>query len=255
MDAVVACGGDGTINRVLHGLMLRPAQTRPALGVLYAGTSPDFCRWHGIPTDPRDAVHALLQREPRTVDVMQITYRDATGGERVGYFGCSANLGIGARVAARANRWRPWLGDTLGTALAVVSTLAGRFPTLTVACNNGAPVTLPRCCNLTIAKNPELASGLRLGLPIAPDDGQAAVVGIHSRGPGRLLRLLPALYRGRIAEATGIFIATARDVHVTSSGFCPVEFDGDPQGQLPATLQVIPRAIHLLGTTHPGMSG
>ncbi|MHC4607665.1 MAG: diacylglycerol/lipid kinase family protein, partial [Planctomycetota bacterium] len=47
-DAVVAVGGDGTINRVLSGLVGR----RASLGVLYSGTSPDFCRFHGLPTDP-----------------------------------------------------------------------------------------------------------------------------------------------------------------------------------------------------------
>ena len=49
-EAVVACGGDGTINAVVGGVM-ENSDTSLKFGVIYAGTSPDFCRVHGIPTD------------------------------------------------------------------------------------------------------------------------------------------------------------------------------------------------------------
>ena len=50
-DTVVAVGGDGTINEVMDGILTSRRPHR-AMGVLYAGTSPDFCRFHGIPTRP-----------------------------------------------------------------------------------------------------------------------------------------------------------------------------------------------------------
>ena len=47
-EAVVACGGDGTVNAVADGVLRNP-DPNLKFGVLYAGTSPDFCRFHGIP--------------------------------------------------------------------------------------------------------------------------------------------------------------------------------------------------------------
>ena len=41
-DVVVAVGGDGTINEVLHGLMTLPTEARPALAVVALGTTDDF---------------------------------------------------------------------------------------------------------------------------------------------------------------------------------------------------------------------
>ena len=70
-DVIVAAGGDGTINRVLdgffdeHGRRISPAR----LGVLHVGTSPDFCRSHGVPTEVGAAVEALAVGASRPVRV------------------------------------------------------------------------------------------------------------------------------------------------------------------------------------------
>ena len=57
--AIVAVGGDGTINAVADGILQSPYPAR-AMGVLYTGTSPDFCRYHHIPITPELAVDALI---------------------------------------------------------------------------------------------------------------------------------------------------------------------------------------------------
>ncbi len=251
VDAVVACGGDGTIGRVADGLLRQPPDRRPPLGVLYAGTSPDFCRRHGIPIDPDAAVDALLIRPARAIDIAHIRCRDDAGRETDGHFVCGANIGIGALVARRANRWRPWLGDTAGTGLALIAALASRFPTLAVTLDDAPPRRLTRCCNLAVAKNPFIASGIRLGLATQPDDGRAAVVAIHATGRAALLRRLPALYRGGMASLAGAFAATATAVRIDAESPCRVEFDGDPRGWLPAAIRIVPRALRLLGGSPP----
>src|SRR5438067_11819094 len=55
-EVVVAAGGDGTVNEVVHGLMALPADARPALGVVPPGTANDFARRCGIPCDPGKAL-------------------------------------------------------------------------------------------------------------------------------------------------------------------------------------------------------
>lgn len=52
VDLVVAAGGDGTLNEVLHGLMNLSAVTRPILGIVPLGTANDFATGCGIPGDP-----------------------------------------------------------------------------------------------------------------------------------------------------------------------------------------------------------
>ena len=48
-DRVVCCGGDGTLNETVQGLLALPADKRPVLGYIPAGTTNDFSRTLELP--------------------------------------------------------------------------------------------------------------------------------------------------------------------------------------------------------------
>lgn len=58
--AVVAVGGDGTLNTVAQAAHTAGC----AMGVVPQGTFDDFARTHGIPVDPTEAVRLLLRSAP-----------------------------------------------------------------------------------------------------------------------------------------------------------------------------------------------
>jgi lipid kinase YegS len=64
VDAVLACGGDGTVNEVLNGL----AGTNTPMGIIPLGTANDFARQVGIPADADHAMDVVLQRTPERID-------------------------------------------------------------------------------------------------------------------------------------------------------------------------------------------
>jgi diacylglycerol kinase (ATP) len=244
--AVVAVGGDGTINEVLDGVV-QSGRADLAMGVLYSGTSPDFCRFHGLPTAPEAALQALLSGRERRVDVARITYCDAEGVAQVAHFGCSCNVGMGARIARQANHWRPAVGDVPGTGLALLGALlANRQVDLSLEVD-GEPLALPATSNLTVLKNRYLASGLRMQLDVGPDDGVLWLAGVSRCGRAGLLRLVPGLYSGRVIGARGLLLRSCRRVSISASRAQEIEFDGDPRGYLPVCIEVMPRALSLIG--------
>ena len=248
VDAVVAVGGDGTINEVLDGLV-QSGDPRRRMGVLYSGTSPDFCRFHGIPTEPEAALACLVKGKARPVDAVRIAYAEAGGGRRVAHFGCSCNIGLGAAVARFANRWRKTLGDALGTGLAVVKAIVRSVPADLDLDVDGERLSLPRVNNLSILKNPYLASGLRLNVDLRPDDGRLVLAAVHGKSPAGLCVLLPGFYSGRAAASDAAIMKPCSSVNVRSSGPVDIEFDGDPRGFLPAEIRVLPRALNLIGSS------
>lgn len=67
VDLVVCCGGDGTLNETVTGLM--KLDLRPPLGYLPAGTVNDFASSLGISKDLEGAAQAVLSGSPVDVDI------------------------------------------------------------------------------------------------------------------------------------------------------------------------------------------
>ncbi|MCX7010812.1 MAG: diacylglycerol kinase family protein [Kiritimatiellaeota bacterium] len=248
-DAVVAIGGDGTINEVLDGL-IQSGNPSVRMGVLYSGTSPDFCRFHAIPTNPAQALRCLIEGHTKRVDVVRITYSGEGGTKQVAHFGCSCNIGLGAAVARYANRWRKSLGDGLGTGLAVVNAILFSAPVDLDLEIDGTACPLVRVNHLAILKNPHIASGLKLNLDLQADDGKLKLVAVHGQSRFGLCALLPGFYSGKAVERKSVFMKDCTSIKIRSGETQELEFDGDPRGYLPAEIQILPKALNLIVDAH-----
>lgn len=247
-DAVVAVGGDGTINAVLDGVLQSGRADLP-VGVLYSGTSPDFCRFHGIPVPAPLALGALLSGRRRAVDAARVTCTGAGGASFCAHFGCGSNIGMGAAIARRANAARRFAGDAAGTGAAVVAALLLARPLDLSVTIDGEPLALNACNNLSILKSPYMASGLRLDTGQQPDDGRLCAVAVCGQGLVGLLGLLPGFYTGRAVRHPAVRVRACRRIEVRGPADAEVEFDGDPRGYLPVTVEILPRALTLLGAS------
>ncbi len=84
---IVSCGGDGTANEVLTGLM--SLERRPELAVIPTGTTNDYAYSLGIPSDPADALHTAAHGLPLPIDAGRFADR---------YFTYVAAFGMFTRV-------------------------------------------------------------------------------------------------------------------------------------------------------------
>ena len=67
MDLVVCCGGDGTFNETVAGLLKSGAQT--PIGYIPAGSTNDFANSLGLKNNPLDAAKQILEGQPEAFDV------------------------------------------------------------------------------------------------------------------------------------------------------------------------------------------
>lgn len=267
-DTVAAVGGDGTICEVVTGIMKAREEGLPAVrfGVVYTGTSPDFNAYHQLPLDTRKAVDTLLSGRTAAVDVGRVTYclsdlfNSFSGLENrtvdqlvhddvvTEYFVGNVNIGIGPMVARKSNTgYRRALGDFLGTMSAVVGSFATYRQTDFKLCIDGRDTVYEQLINLTVGKNPYIASGMKVFSDIQPDDGRLAVLAIRRFSLLALLANLPSLYRGTFLDHENVTATYARDVDILYDREHPeVEFDGDPKGFLPARVQVMPRGLEVM---------
>jgi diacylglycerol kinase family enzyme len=145
-DAVIAFGGDGTINEVAQGLV----GTDVALGILPGGSTNVMARSLGVPTNPVEAT-AFLSSHLRTATRRRIGVGRA--GDR--YFLFCAGMGLDAEVVkrveadpARKRRHREYF--FICNALKAAATeYRGMDPaiTLEVPGHGARKVVLVVCCN------------------------------------------------------------------------------------------------------------
>jgi lipid kinase YegS len=70
-DAILAVGGDGTVNEVLNGL----DGFDVPLGIVPIGTANDFARQVGIPLDSAHALDVILRCKPVRIDTAEVNRR------------------------------------------------------------------------------------------------------------------------------------------------------------------------------------
>lgn len=88
-DLIGVCGGDGTLNEVLSGLMAGGHRT--PVGYLPAGSTNDFATGLGISTNLPEACRVLLTGKPRALDIGRF------GNDR--YFSYTASFGLFTAVS------------------------------------------------------------------------------------------------------------------------------------------------------------
>ncbi len=247
-DTIVAVGGDVTINETINCLFGPDEdRARATMGVIYTGTSPDFCRYHKIPLNTEVAINLLLSGQKTKVDVCRIHHYETPNSKPVSrIFSCSSNFGLGAAVARGANsglrkRW----GDSLGTFLSLVSAIYAYRPSVFRLKIAGKEICFHDVFNIFIGKNPIVASGIKLKMDISHDDGRLYILPLHGISRTRVLGYLPHAYTGSIAKWFPPIFASEVEI-LRGDENLEVEYDGDPRGFLPAKIKVLPKALELV---------
>lgn len=93
-DAVIACGGDGTVFEVLQGV----AETTAMMGVIPLGTGNVLAHDLGLAGNPERAAAQLLGFTPHTISLGRI---ESMGRSR--FFTVAAGVGVHAELIYRAN--------------------------------------------------------------------------------------------------------------------------------------------------------
>jgi diacylglycerol kinase family enzyme len=223
---------------------------------VHIGSSPDFCRSYGVPTEVGPALDVLCSGKARPVSVGRVVYVTEQGQERVSagaVFGCCANIGLGAALARLANGGiRKYLGDFLGTFVSLLRLLRRYRPQTLEIALDGQPRRVSGVYNIAVGKTAYIASGIKVRHSLGPQDSRFYVVCVRNLGWNNFARILRALYSGRPIVSDGsLWLDYARCVRLAPvEGTTEVEFDGDPAGTCPCRIEAAPDLVHLLTSEH-----
>jgi diacylglycerol kinase family enzyme len=237
--AVVVGGGDGTINAAAHAVL---DSGRP-FGVVPQGTFNYLSRTYGIPSDPADATHALLNARLRPVQVGTINDR---------IFLVNASLGLYPQLLEEREHATRQFGRSRAIAIwSGLATLLKGHRQLTLEIEHDAQREIVRTPTVFIGNNPLQLE--RVGLPEADDveRHRLAAVVVRPVSTRELLWLALRGALGQLGDDSNVRNFPFRELRVKgvgrTRGAVRVAIDGEiVRLQPPLTFAIADRPLMLM---------
>jgi diacylglycerol kinase family enzyme len=242
--AVVAVGGDGTLNTVAGAAHAAGC----AMGVVPQGTFNYFARTHGIPVDPAAAVRQLLQAAPVAVQVAGINDR---------VFLVNASFGLYPELLQDREAFKARFGrNRLVALVAAGATLLRAQRRLRLHIELGDASRDVQTLTLFIGNNrlqlQQFGAEPQDTVAGTPGDGSMAALMLRPIGTPSMIRLLLHGAMGRLAEAAGVEAFEFQHM-VVRPRLAPghrditVAFDGEvARLRTPVDIRVLPEPLYLL---------
>jgi diacylglycerol kinase family enzyme len=194
--AVVAVGGDGTLNTVAQAAYA----TGCAMGVVPQGTFNYFARTHGIPVDPTEAIRVLLRSTPVPVQVAGINDR---------VFLVNASLGLYPDLLEDREAYKARFGRSRWVAfVAACATLLRAQRKLRVHIEMGGTARDVQTLTLFVGNNrlqlQQLGAEPEDTVAGTPGDGSMAALMLRPIGTLPMIGLMLHGAMGRLGEAAGV---------------------------------------------------
>lgn len=252
---IIACGGDGTISEVANGILESGVDAE--LGILPSGTGGDFRRTLEIPTRARDAAEVLRNGKTHSIDVGRVTYVNSAGIEDTRYFLGVASFGMSAAVIQRVKdsepEWLPaqaprWLSGRLAFGASMLRTAMQSPATRVVVQLDDEHERHLTVANFCIANARFFGGGMKIAPEAKLTDGRFDIVSIGDLGARKIVTNAARIYVGSHLSLDQVHHSFARKVVARAAAGeeeIPLEIDGELPGHLPATFQILPRALRV----------
>jgi YegS/Rv2252/BmrU family lipid kinase len=246
-DAILACGGDGTVHAVLQSVV----GTDIALGVIPLGTANALASNLGLIGSPAKAARKLIDAVPTRVPVGRIHFQNGKGPESR-YFLVAAGVGADALLMSRMDAA---LKRKLGYALYMIEAFriwaTHSFPLFEAAfaSNGHGPDKVSQVSQLLAVRVRSFGGVLNQFAPGASLHSDALhLITFATRSRLDYFNFLMAAVAGRhsFAKNIGLVETATVDCRAINGDMPFVEADGEVLGHLPARMETVPDAVTLL---------
>ncbi len=230
-------GGDGTTSLAANEILKTEWSRRPVLAVLPGGTGGDLLRTFGLPHNLEEAARHLLGDSVYPIDVGRLE-----GEWGVRYFVNVAQAGVGAAAAFTADTMsRSWGKGRYP--LAFIRRLPG-FPSAHLAIQMVSRAHEGKGLAAIFANGQFFAGGWNVAPRSSLNDGRLDLQLIDCN-KAYAFRLVPKIIKGVHLTDGAVRRYATESFELVTTPIWPIEADGDPVGNTPVSVSVVPGALDL----------
>ncbi|XP_078437854.1 diacylglycerol kinase family protein [Wolffia australiana] len=251
-DAVIAVGGDGTLNEVLNGFFEegKPVSAygpetgcSTALGLVPMGTGSDFIRTFGWGSDPCEAVDRIARGKRSKIDVGVVT--GCSGGPR--YFVNVSAIHLSAKSTFYSSKYKR-LGSLCYVFGAFQAFIGHKNLTFRIKVDDDDWEILEKTTTICIGNAKYYGGGIKITPNASPMSGDLQVVIFQNFEWYDFVAKLPKLYVGSHLSEKGVSVKSVQSIEIETmdqSDEIYVECDGDCIGFLPRKFSLLPRSVEM----------
>jgi YegS/Rv2252/BmrU family lipid kinase len=222
-DLVIAWGGDGTVNGVASGA----AESGVAFAIVPGGSGNGLARDLSIPFNPSAALAIAAGTRTRAIDA-----GDLHGSLFFNVAGIGFDARIADRLAAPGAR-RGLLGYLIATVSELRSYQPGKYSIRHAFDVEGkahmADIIDHPALFIALANSRQYGSGAQIAPAALLDDGMIEIVVVEPQSGMRIMRQVPAFFRGTLCEGPGVLMRSAASMEVTCTHPIRFHVDGEPR--------------------------
>lgn len=234
-DAILAVGGDGTINEVINGI----AGTDLVLGVVPLGTANIFAIQMNLPGEIEEACKVLFEGKVITIDLGRVNKH---------YFACMAGIGFDAYVIKVADyRMKRFFGAISYVFAALLSYFSYRFTEIKIKIDGQK---IKRHGHLVLVFNGKYYGGQMVMAPKADlDDGYLDVCIFKCKNIFSFISYAYGIFKGNLHKYTTVEYYHCKKFSIKGTARHSLHADAEYIGETPAKIRICPK---FLKVTVPG---
>lgn len=228
-DAIVVCGGDGSISSAAPALI----ESGLPLGIIPAGTANDLARTVGIPLDFEAAAAVILAGHTTPIDVGMVNGH--------AFFNV-ASIGLSSELAQKIDPQTKKRFGRLGYAIAALRIMgnARRFRAR-IRCNGGD--IRVKTYQIAIGNGRLYGGGNVIAQNARIDDGRLDLYSLEMRNLWKMALMLRAFRTGTYGGWQEVRTERCAEFEIATRRPMPINADGEIVTATPARFRVLPGAV------------
>ncbi len=229
VTAVVAVGGDGTINEVINGLR---DQDVP-VGIIPGGTSNLLAGELGISSSVEKACDIICNGKTYTMDL---------GFDKERHFSLMAGIGIDAEVVREIDSVRSGNISKLSYVIPIIKTIFSyKYPSISVEVDGKHIVS--DAAYVFVSNVKSYIGPVKFTYLAESNDGKFDICIIKGKGRYKIIKYIFGAITRTLLNFSDVIFLRGNEVGVSSDSEVLYQLDGDPGRALPARFILKPEAV------------
>ena len=237
-ENIIICGGDGTFNEVINGLIKNHQFNIPTIGFLPGGTGNAFM--HDLEaTNPDEAIDLIINKNEKKIDVLQLNFK-----KNIEYSINIVGWGMVTDILILSEKMR-FLRGIRYTVASLFYVFKKSIKNISVIIDN-KQLDKTKFIFILITNTIHTGKGMKAAPNALLDDGLLDVIFLKSNiSKFQLLLLLPKLFSGKHIDSPYVKYVNVKNIELVPEVNEVLNVDGEVKGQTPVKVTVLPRSLSI----------